>query len=878
MSDIYDELEEIKDKHEIEKHNESKERYQVDPSCLKCYSTNEIEIGDWFERFWRIFQKVILEAKSYNRNTYAKLLEYIILIRKDGEERYPSSRKKRDREFEKRRKEGEKLLDIVVRSIRYENKPDYLKMGVTSVIKRIVNAKFEEWLDEMESATIKSKGYGTMRHFKEILHLEENITEEENRGKVKKFQKSITYQWWDRNKYPRPWIDDDLTDKIIEKIVGTKGFVEEYSDVGELESSDNIGELSSNEGDEHMERIYRNHWLENGYEIDIEEIRRIINFGVEYEIMKTKDFMGNYMIIKELDDEGVIEELRKWYSTNAIECPLCNRMLLTREAVEYNEEFIGKICRSCSEREEEDIDGIDKRIRELKKISGIISSEGSGEKSDDEESEKEDNTDESEKIGEILSPEEYEEWNENIENINEEGIENIINTGGFNLSQESDSSDLFINPGNINSDTESELSDYNLQDLFQENILLNMGATRDEMREDFRAALLAATGHDIGGNWAGLTPANPLANAIEDAGNIAGGIVNMPLFYGKENEDVAFTAIGKAPGNNGERQAAYAAAHLRGAAIQWYNEMKETNAGNLTNWADADNDNDLKHRIKRRFTREDVRRRKIRQNPGSLNDAINLARREEEARNELLRKVGNIPDKVYPEIGKGRNTEQNVETNVRYNKPLNENYEDELVEKLEKMRIAKLEKQIQNMERELNNNGNRNQLNQRRNNRAPINYDEITCFRCNRRGHFATRCPLGNNIRRNERRVNLMNIGENEDYDYEDEESDDNENYEYEDYNDPQLYNYDRDLYKKDNPVQERRRSNRINPKKEWQVFGKPNLEKEIARQEKQKQRAIRNRKEIPMEEDEENELEDEQPMYSSPIGPSNTNIPKRNK
>ncbi|CAB4416255.1 unnamed protein product [Rhizophagus irregularis] len=199
-----------------------------------------------------------------------------------------------------------------------------------------------------------------MRHFKEILHLEENITEEENRGKVKKFQKSITYQWWDRNKYPRPWIDDDLTDKIIEKIVGTKGFVEEYSDVGELESSDNIGELSSNEGDEHMERIYRNHWLENGYEIDIEEIRRIINFGVEYEIIKTKDFMENYMIIKELDDEGVIEELRRWYSTNAIECPLCNRMLLTKEAVEYNEEFIGKICRSYSEREEEDIDGIDK--------------------------------------------------------------------------------------------------------------------------------------------------------------------------------------------------------------------------------------------------------------------------------------------------------------------------------------------------------------------------------------------------------------------------------------------------------------------------------------------------------------------------------------
>ncbi|CAB4403277.1 unnamed protein product [Rhizophagus irregularis] len=244
MSDIYDELEEIKRKHEIEKHNESREEYQVDPSCLKCYNTDKIKIGDWFTRFWKIFQKVILEAMSYNRNTYAKLLEYIILTRKDGEERYPSSKKKRNKEFEKIRKEGEKLLDIVVRSIKYRNKSDYRKMGIISVIKVICEhyilsednefilddkteenllenkelltyryiieddeldirfAKFEEWLEEIEVATIKNIGYGTMRDFKEILHLEENIAEEENRKKVKKFQKSITYRWWNGNKYP----------------------------------------------------------------------------------------------------------------------------------------------------------------------------------------------------------------------------------------------------------------------------------------------------------------------------------------------------------------------------------------------------------------------------------------------------------------------------------------------------------------------------------------------------------------------------------------------------------------------------------------------------------------------------------------------------
>ncbi|CAG8750417.1 3081_t:CDS:2, partial [Rhizophagus irregularis] len=184
----------------------------------------------------------------------------------------------------------------------------------------------------------------------------------------------------------------------------------------------------------------------------------------------------------------------------------------------------------------------------------------------------------------------------------------------------------------------------------------------------------------------------------------------------------------------------------------------------------------------------------------------------------------NIPDRVYPEIGKERIEERNVGMNVRYNKPLNENYEDELVEKLEKMRIAKLEKQVRNMERELNNNGNKDQLNQRRNNRAPINYDKITCFRCHRK-----------------------------------------------EYDNPQLYNYERDLYEKDNPV--RRRSNRINPTQGWKNFGKPNLDKDIVERGKEEYK-YRNRKEIPMEE----YMGDEQPMYDGPIGLDNTNISKRYK
>src|SRR6185369_9288973 len=118
------------------------------------------------------------------------------------------------------------------------------------------------------------------------------------------------------------------------------------------------------------------------------------------------------------------------------------------------------------------------------------------------------------------------------------------------------------------------------------------------------------------------------------------------------------------------------------------------------------------------------------------------------------------------------------------------------------------------------------------------------------------------------RRVNLMDIGNdegNDDY----EESDDDYDYENEGYDDPQLYSYDRDLYEKDNPVQGRKRSNRINPTQGWKNFGKPNLDKEIIEKGKEEYK-FRNRRETPMEE------EDKQPMYDRSIGPDNTNIPRR--
>ncbi|GBC30572.2 hypothetical protein GLOIN_2v1847961 [Rhizophagus irregularis DAOM 181602=DAOM 197198] len=863
MSDIYDELEEIKRRHEIEKHNELKEEYQVDPSCLKCYSTDEIEIGDWFKRFWKIFQKVILEAMSYNRNTYTKLMEYIILTRKDGEESYPSSKKKRNKEFEKMRKEGEKLLDIVVRSIRYRNKSDYRKMGIISVIKVICEhyilsednefilddrteenllgnkelltyryiieddeldirfAKFEEWLEEIESVTIKNKGYGTIRNFKEILHLEENIAEEENRGKIKKFQKK--------------------------KIVETKGFVEEQSDVGELESSDDLGESSSNEGDEHIERIYRNYWLENGYEIDVEEIRRIINFRVEHEIMKTKDFMESYIKIKELDDEEIIGELRRWYTMNATECPLCNKMILKKEAVKYNKEFTGEICKSCSERKENDVSETELRVKRIQKIC-----EGAEVEVMEGEILRMINMGYTD--GEILNWKFIKLFQENknelegegnSEDFNENEVENndenIINTGGFGLSQNSDSNNsLNIKDSDIKgSDSESEVSDYNLQDLFQENILLDM-ANQDQIKRIVENAIGLAPNTLDNVLGAGQT----LIDRIQTAG--MGGIVGMSTFSGKEDEDVndwirqfevAFTVNGRTEGNIGggicsQNKANVAITCLRGTALQWYNEEKERVAANLVNWCDHNDDRNLKNKLIDRFTRKDVKRRKMieltrikqeknesveeynrrfksivriatrvrRSNPTNLNNAINIARREEEAKNELIMKITGVnieqirQEKNIEEILKEEtNKKEENEIYKKMQKPVNEKDIDELSKALEQFRAEKIA-----MEETLNEIKNQQRRNINRNTNTR-NARIIRCYECNEVGHIKPECSQlrqrnnyrtqnnfyrNNNERRNNNGNRNINLMDHERY-Y------DNGNY----YNNYEIYNYEKEIF-----------------------------------------------------------------------------------
>src|SRR6202012_2757698 len=116
-----------------------------------------------------------------------------------------------------------------------------------------------------------------------------------------------------------------------------------------------------------------------------------------------------------------------------------------------------------------------------------------------------------------------------------------------------------------------------------------------------------------------LAPGQTIMEMVNTAGEVAGGII-WPTFSGREDEDVndwviqfeiAFTASRRNAGAAGAYQAALAANCLKGIALQWYLERKEAGAGNLVNWADNNNDNDLKHRVKQKFTSEETRRKKM---------------------------------------------------------------------------------------------------------------------------------------------------------------------------------------------------------------------------------------------------------------------------
>jgi hypothetical protein len=194
--------------------------------------------------------------------------------------------------------------------------------------------------------------------------------------------------------------------------------------------------------------------------------------------------------------------------------------------------------------------------------------------------------------------------NEEIEIIidnkkeDENKLEKPINTDDFGLFEESDSENLNIKPEDINNNNESDLSDYHIENLFED--INNMAVTQDQMREDIRRANYVLTGHNIRGNWNALVPSRqPILGAInnintaignlQDPVNRTARVGSLPLYYGEDEDpfiwirdfNVMWNANGYQEGNNQVNKINKAAC-MRGEAADWY----ENNRLNIQRWED----------------------------------------------------------------------------------------------------------------------------------------------------------------------------------------------------------------------------------------------------------------------------------------------------
>ena len=149
----------------------------------------------------------------------------------------------------------------------------------------------------------------TLEVFKELLYLEDRVNFEENRDKVRKLQKTITYNRNDYN-YLKAWINEDLTNEIIKRFIESNNFEE-----GTIEPPI-IEDIFENNT---YQEVY-NSLKDKGLEIMIEDILRIIKilkFTPE-EIYEQK-FIEVYNDHQHLKDDEIGEVLVEWIRNRQIE-------------------------------------------------------------------------------------------------------------------------------------------------------------------------------------------------------------------------------------------------------------------------------------------------------------------------------------------------------------------------------------------------------------------------------------------------------------------------------------------------------------------------------------------------------------------------------
>jgi hypothetical protein len=187
--------------------------------------------------------------------------------------------------------------------------------------------------------------------------------------------------------------------------------------------------------------------------------------------------------------------------------------------------------------------------------------------------------------------------------------------------------------------------------------------------------------------------------------------------------------------------------------------------------------------------------------PANLNDAVRIAK-------AIERGVKIELKSEQESVNKG--TQQNMSQSIQQNiaNQTGSNDIDDLVKQMEKLKINRLEREINYLRNQMN--GGNNRFNVMRNignyggrngNNPPRNFGvnnqfdirEVICWKCNRRGHYANNCNVGINNNNNGRRVNFVEYDELE---FEDENYDNNEEYNYNEYEEERdMYYTDRDLF-----------------------------------------------------------------------------------
>ncbi|CAB4427343.1 unnamed protein product [Rhizophagus irregularis] len=400
---------------------------------------------------------------------------------------------------------------------------------------------------------------------------------------------------------------------------------------------------------------------------------------------------------------------------------------------------------------------------------------------------------------------------------NKNESEKELRKKGFGLSQNSDSNNsLNIKDSDIeNSDTESEIFDYNLQELFQENILLNM-ATIDEMRDLFRTFARNQYGNDLGNDLGTANP-NLVNNALENINATRGLVVEFPLFGGSENEDAgewiqrftdAYTT--NALANDNVNRFRIAKGCLVGTARDWL----RTEGANIDNWGGGNNDTSLDRRVVSKYTSDEIKERwqdeleNIKQGDResvtgyvtrfrtNLNEAITAARNQETGIKAVAARFSGkeiVEEKNIEEIMKEETNKYKKENEIyqKMQKPVNEKDINDMSKMLEQFKAEILNGIERNQPR-----GNVNRNTNTRNARI------IRCFECNKEGHIRPECPQlrqGNNYRtqnnfnrdnnnerrnNNNRNINLM------DYERYNNNNRYNDNEYYNNYN-----NYEKEMY-----------------------------------------------------------------------------------